>query len=363
MAVEFVDVSDIHLRDIRFEVTRADGRVANFSSLVTEFNWTDHVNVAGAEANITAIGEVAEVLAVGGEGSSARVTAPLVDLTSGLLVRRELWRGTFEEIVDARTEGKLERFITGYDFAKYLATNEEDFVFTNPTLSSLVTSVCTEWGLPIGTITPTTQTLGQIINRGRSMWDMIQEAVQRHADLTGEVFYIYAAGGKLNMKLQGDQSRYWVFETGVSLHNMRRTRSVRDMINQVKVYGVFEGEADKPPVAATRTNDTAVGLYGLRQRVEYIPSAEDEARTIEIAQKTLDRFTVPEEIVEVTGWLVPNLRAGEQVRFIDSEYGINRLYYVESIDASWATHRANTVATLKREAVDPEIILSEVEAV
>ncbi len=363
MAVEFVDVSDIHLRDIRFEVTRGDGRLANFSEMVSEFNWTDHVNTAGAEVGITATGSVANILAIGGEGSSARITAPLIDLDTGLLTRRELWRGTFEEIVDNRSEGQVERYITGYDIAKFLAGTEEDFVFTNPTLSTLIATIAAEFNLPLGTNTATSQTLGQIINRGRSLWELIQEGVQRHADLTGEVFTVYANAGQLHTKMQGDQSRYWVFETGVSLMDLRRTRSVRDMVNQIKVYGVFEGEADKPPITAVKSNETAKSLYGLKQHVEYISSAEDEARTLEIAQKTLDRFSTPEEIVEITGWLVPSLRAGEQVRFIDTEYGINRLYFVESIDTAWATHRANTTATLKREAVDPEIILSEVTSV
>lgn len=363
MAVEFVDVSDIHLRDIRFEVTRADGRVANYSEMVSEFNWSDHVNTAGAEVSISCAGKVADILAIGGEGSSGRITAPLINLDTGLLVRRELWQGTFEEIVDNRAEGQIERYITGYDIAKFLATNEEDFVFTNPTLSSLVASICADFSVPLGTNTATTQTLGQIISRGRSLWELLQDAVQRHADLTGEVFRIYATGGRLNTRLQGDQSRYWVFESGESLMDMRRTRSVRDMINQIKVYGVFEGEADKPAVESVKSNETAKGLYGLRQRVEYIASAEDEARTLTMAQKTLDRFSVPEEIVEITGWLVPSLRAGEQVRFIDTEYGINRLYFVESIDTAWAPHRANTTATLRREAVDPDILLDEVTAV
>lgn len=241
MAVEFVDVSDIHLRDIRFEVTRADGRVANYSEMVTEFNWSDHVNTAGAEVSISAVGAVAEIIAIGGEGSSGRITAPLIDLDTGLLVRRELWQGTFEDIVDNRAEGYIERYITGYDIAKFLATNEEDFVFTNPTLSSLVKSITTEFSIPLGTNTVTTQTLGQIINRGRSLWELLQDAVQRHADLTGEVFRVYAADGKIHTRLQGDQSRYWVFEAGESLMDMRRTRSVRDMINQIKVYGGLRG--------------------------------------------------------------------------------------------------------------------------
>lgn len=360
MAVEYVDVSDIHLRDIRFEVTRADGRLFDFSDVVTDFNWNDHVNTAGAEAQIVASGVVSDILSIGAEGSSCRITAPLVDLDTGKLVRRELWQGTFEDVTDNRTTGQIERTITGFDIAKYLSNNEEDYVFKNSTLSSIVKRVAGDFSIPTGTITATSKTLGQVIARGTSLWDLLQEAVQRHADQTGEVFYIYAANGQLNLRKQGDQSRYWVFEAGESLQEVRRTRSTRDVINQVKVYGVFEGEDDKPKVESTKKDTKSQGLYGLRQKIEYLGSAEDESRVIEIAQKTLDRFAAPDETLDITGWLVPNLRAGEQIRFIDEDMGLNRLYYIESIDTSWSTTSAQTVATARREAVDPDLILEEV---
>lgn len=360
MAVEFVDVSDIHLRDIQFHVTRTDGRVFDFSEAVTEFNWADHVNTAGAEANIQCVGEVSEILKIGGEGSSCVITAPLVDLTSGQLVRRELWQGTFEDLVDVRSEGQIERIITGYDICKYFANNEEDLVFVNKTLSQIVREICTQFGVPIGTIAVTTELLGNVIARGFTLWDTIQEAVQRHADLTGEVFYVYAEEGFIHMRLQGDQTTYWVFEAGESVQDVRRVRSVADVINQVKIFGVFEGDTEKPAVEAIKLNANSQGKYGLRQRVEYLGSAEDASKVIDIAQKVLDRFAAPDETVEITGWLVPNLRAGHRVRFRDDGFRLNRLYYVESIETTWAVHRAETVALLRRDPVDPELILEEV---
>jgi len=254
----------------------------------------------------------------------------------------------------------IERTITGFDIAQRFATSEEDYVFTNSSLSSILTRVLDDFQVPAGSITTTGKTLGQIVSRGRTLWDLLQEAVQRHKDQTGEVFRIYAEGGRVHMKLQGDQSRWWVYEYGESFENFRRTRSVREMINHVKIYGVFEGDTDKPSVEATRSNEESKSLYGLRQKVEYIGSAEDESRVVNLAEKTLDRYAAPDEQVEITGWLIPNLRAGEQIRFIDDELGLNRLYFVETLDASWTPDKADTIATVRREAVDPDLILEEV---
>jgi len=360
-ARNFVDVSDIHLRDIRFVVTRADGRLLNFSDAVTDFTWNDHVNTAGASVDLECSAVVSEILKIGGEGSSAMITAPLIDLDTGLLVRRELWRGTFEDVIDSRSEGLMTRHITAYDLAKYFASNEEDYVFKNSTLSTILKTVLREFSVPLGSITDTSEKLGQIVSRGRSLWELFQEAVQRHFDLTGEAFYIFADSGRVHMRLQGDQSRFWVFETGESLKEVRRTRSVAEVINVIKIYGVFEGETDKPKVEATKTNADSQSKYGKRQRIEYISAAEDESKVIKMAEKTLDAFAAPSEDLEITGWLVPSLRAGEQIRFIDSDMGINRIYFVESIESSWSTDRAETIARVKREPVDPDILLSEVE--
>jgi len=364
MAVEWVDVSDIHLRDIRFRVTRDDGRVFDFSDVVSSLQWSDHVNNAGAEVGINCVGSVADILKIGGEGSTCRITAPLVNLESGTLERRELWRGTFEEVIDHRSEGEIDRTIIGYDIARHLAVDEEDYVWLNLSLSTILHRVLSDFSIPKGEVTAIHQPkLGQIVSRGRTLWQALQEAQQRHFDLTGEAYRIYADGGSIHMKKQGDQSSWWVFEAGESVTQARRSRSLQEMVNQIKIYGVFEGETTKPKVESIKKNADSQALYGLRQRVEYLSSAEDEAKVGTLAQKNIDRNSTPEEVIEITGWLVPNLRAGERIRYVDAEWGLDRLYYVESIETMWSTEKAETTATVRREQVDPGQLLEEITSV
>ncbi len=359
MPVTQVDVSDIHLRDIRFSVTRLDGKLVHFEDLVATFRWVDHVNLAGVEVDLTLAGDVPTMLQVGGEGSSGHITAPLVELKSGQIKRQELWRGIFEDVVDMRSEGILERVITAYDILHNFAVSDEDFVFKGLSLSSILKKICRDFGVPTGSIVDSKRNLGQIISRGDTLWDTIQKAQQKHFDATGDVYRIFAEGGKVRMVLQGAQEFIWRFENEWSLSRTRRSRSLNTVINQVKVYGSFVSDTDKPSVKSTRKDTSSQAKYGLRQRIDYA-SEDDEQDIIDIAKATIKRFAAPEETLEITGWLVPNLRAGEQIRYKDEEMGIDRLYYVESIEINWSAEHADSVALCKRSQVDPGIILDEI---
>ncbi len=359
MPVTQVDVSDIHLRDIQFVTTRRDGRVVNFSDLVTNFSWTDHVNLAGVEVSMNLAGEVKDVLKTGAEGSTCRITAPLVDLDTGQIRRQELWRGIYEDTVDMRSEGLMERVITGYDILHNFAVNEEDVVFKGSTLSGVLKKICRDFQVPIGDIANTTKALGTLIGRGDTLWDFVQKAQQKHFNLTGEAYRIFAKNGRIQMVLQGDQEVIWRFEDRWSLQRARRSRSISGVINAVKIYGTFEGEADKPAVITTKGSPQSQGFYGLRQRIDYA-NTDDEQEVIDTARETIKQFAFAEDTFEITGWLVPNLRAGDQIRVRDQDYGINRLYFVESINSNWSAEMADSIANCKRTEVDPGILLDEI---
>lgn len=354
-----VDLTHIHLADIELAVTRQDRRVLDFSELVVAVRYTDHVNVAAAELSVTVRGPVAEVLKIGGEGTTAVVTAPIPDLATGSVVRQELWRGFFEEVVDDRWPGNIERTITAFDLGKLLM-HEEDFVFVNRTLSAIITEVAEGFGIPLGAVPTTTQQLGKIIHRGRRVWDTFQEAVQRHADLTGEVYRVRASRGRLELRLQGEGSRMWEVEFGDSLTNLRRTSSIRELKNRVKIYGVFEGEEEKPSVHATIDRADSQALYGVRQAVEYLPSADDAAKVQSAAERRLDRVSVPDQSIEVTSWLLPALRAGDPLWIKDPETKVDGKYIVESVTVDWSAESASSVALCRREPVDPGLLLDEV---
>lgn len=355
-----IDVSDLQLNGLSFVVTRADGATVDFSQLVTDFVWSDHVNVAGAEVSIEAEGDPSLVNQIGMEGSTSMVLGVFPDLVTGQMGRREMWRGFFEEVVDERRGAAQSRQITGYDIGKMLATDEEDYVLRGETLSQVVRRVCTDFSVPVLSLPETAQGLGNIICRGETLWQgVFQKAIQRHKDLTGEVWRIRFERGGLVLLPQGGLDHWWIFEVGRSLLTTRRTRSIADLENRVRVYGQVSEDLAKPLVEADIQNEQSQGIYGLRQRVEYLASADDRQKVFDLAEQRINKNSIPLETIEITGWAVPLLRAGDQVQVEDSEMGLTGTFFVESVECQWSMDSAFSSATLKRQAIDPGLFLDE----
>jgi hypothetical protein len=363
--IRTIDVSDIHLSDIRFFVVRADGRLLDFSDFAVSLNLVDHVNIAGMEADIELQGPPSELMKLGGEGTEVLIKAPLYSLADQQTIERELFRGTMEDVVEDRIPGDvMTRTLTCYDIAQRLATSHEDCVFVGKTLSQIVSSIVTDFSIPIhAPLAVTTRSLGNIIGRGTPLWDTIQQARQKHYDLTGELWRVRARAGRLELMMVGGQTRWWLFEEGVSLQSVRRQRSLSEVVNVIKVYGEYSGETDKPPMEATITDAASQSLYGRRQRVEYVGS-EDAAKVKEMATRRVARYKVPQDRVTVSGWMIPTLRAGEQIKVTDKVLGMDRrTYYVESMEARWSAEQGSAYAECLRDVPDPDLMLEETASV
>ena len=358
------DVTDIQLSDLRSYVLRADGSKLNFSELVTDLSLSDHVNTAAASLSLTLAGLADDVLGVGLEGTAVAVTAPVIDVSTGKLVRGELFRGAITTVDDEDLPGSdhLSRQMTLHDVLWYWKS-EGDWVFKNLTLTQVFEALCSAGEVPKGSVAVTTEKLGNIIGRGSSMWEVLQEAVQRHRDLTGDVYRVSAARGLVSLWKQGDQDHWWVFDRSRNLSEFRRSRTIEDVRNEYVVYGVYEGETTKPKVVARFSDDRSQELYGRITGTEYIGAVEDTERVKKTAQKLLDRYRNPDESFEVSGWIVPTLRAGQQVRVRNSGFGLDARLYVESLEATWSQSSASTYALCRRDPVDPGLVVEDIEAV
>lgn len=354
-----IELNDLHLGGISFQVTRADGKRVDFSQLVTAFSLGDSVNVAGTEVVITAEGPANLINAIGQEGSTAVVSAPLPDVATGRVVRREMWRGFFEDVSDDRSSRGVVRRITAYDPGKLLATHEEDYVFKGSTLSQVVTRIAKDFEIPVGSVPSTSRALGNIVSRGDNLWSTIQKAVQRHHDLTGETYRVKFEAGKIHLVRQGAQTHWWVFEVGRSLHGLRRSRTIADLENRVKIYGEVKDELSHPKVEAVIENTQSQRVYGLRQRVEYLSEADDRKKVRDLAQQRIDLRSIPDETIEVSGWAVPLLRGGEKIRVIDQELGVTGMFFVENVDCQWTSDGATSVALCRREPITPGLFMDQ----
>ena len=358
----YFNVSSLDLGDLQFQVTEANGTRVDFREFVQGFSVSDNVNTAGSQAQFVLAGPLDQIILIGDEGSSCRVEAQLAH-QEGLIFQDRtslslLWDGLWETITDERQEGSLTRYITGFDLAKTLADSEDDWVFQNKSLSDILRSMASSLELPLGEVSTTTTDLGQIIGRGSSVWSVLQEAVQRHAYLTGNVYRILAVDGKIEMRRQGADYYFWTFDVGGALRTARREKSTSQILNVIRVYSRAEGEG-RASLVDEVYDLSSQRLYGLRQRVLYLGKDATVEEVRRRAQYMLDESRAPSEKFTITGLVVPGLRAGDRVRVIDEEWKIDRLYFVESVESSWAVNDVSCSITLQKEPVEPGINISD----
>lgn len=358
----YFNVSSLDLGALQFHVTEANGNKVDFKDFVQGFSVIDNVNTAGMQAQFVLSGPLGQIIQIGDEGSSCRVEAQLAH-QRGLIFQDTarlslLWDGIWENITDERMEGALTRYITGFDIAKMLADTEDDWVFQGRSLSEIILEIGSELELPLGDIPPTTTKLGQIIGRGSSVWAILQEAVQRHAHITGNVYRILADAGRITMRVQGGDRHFWTFDVGGALRMARREKSTANVINLVRIYGRAEGE-DRATLVDEVYDASSARLYGLKQRVAYMGRDAKVEEVRRRAQYNLDKFRSPSEKFTLTGLVVPGLRAGDRVRVIDEEWGIDKLYFAESVESVWDPNDVSASLTLQKEPIEPGIDLAD----
>ena len=359
----YFNVSALNLGDLRFNVTEASGTKVDFKDFVQGFSVSDNVNTAGMQAQFVLSGPLDQIVQIGDEGSSCRVEAHLLDNQRGLIFRPDLhisllWDGLWENITDERLEGSLTRYITGFDIAKMLTDTEDDWVFQGKSLSEIVLEIGAELELPLNNIPSTTTKLGQIIGRGSSVWTIFQEAIQRHSYITGNTYRVLAEDGKITMRRQGGDHSFWTFDVGGALRTARREKSTANVINLVRIYGRAEGE-NRATLVDEVYDASSARLYGLKQRVVYLGKDGSVEEVKRRAQYQLEQFRGPEERFTITGLIVPGLRAGDRVRVLDEEWGIDQLYFAESVESVWDPGDVSASLTLQKEPIEPGLDLAD----
>ena len=349
--------ASLRLGEMRFETLGADGSQALHTSLVQGWQWSDNVNTAGVECQTVVHGPISDVARIGDVGSTARVIGPMVDIETGAGATGVLWEGLWETLVDERHETHITRYYTGHDVGKGLASTAADYVANNKTLTEVVTEICNEFGLPIGVIPRTVTPLGQIVIRGRTAWDAIAEAVQRHHDLTGDTYRVRSDGSFISMHRQGADANFWTFRVGANVAAIRRERNLTELVNRIFVHGRVRGDNTAAPVIEVVEDLDSIRLYGPKTAREYMGSETSASEVVETARNRLAQRSKPVERLTITSFAMGGIRAGDRVRAIDEGWGFDRLYYVESIQVNVSASEATSLLTLHSDPIDPGLVV------
>lgn len=231
----------------------------------------------------------------------------------------ELFRGI---IFETSINQIGEMSITVYDELKYLTTNNENRLFKSTKASSIVSTLCGDFGIPVGTVTDTGYAIKKMITNG-TLWDTFQRALSYTKEKTGRNYYIYSSEGKLNLVERKSEVVRWVIESGSNLETASRRISIENLRNSIKL---ISGDIEKSPKINVYKDDTSIAKYGKMQEVENVD--EKETRLKEIADRKLKELNKPEDEITVTAAGITGIISGRGVYAYDTLTNLSGGYYV-----------------------------------
>lgn len=286
-----------------------DGKQYDLTQVVSTLTWGGDVREAARKLEME--------LAYGRDYFAPKYIPPL---GSVIILRNdmELFRGIVWE-VSRGTQGTAH--IVCFDHAIYLTNNVSTYKFTNMTPEAIITKICGDFGINIGSLAPTGVNLSKLILRDHTLYDMAIVALTEASKRNGKKYHLIMRQGKLNTEEKGKQVVRWLLTEGQNLMEASRSGSLENMRNRVVIVG------DKDQVLADLKNDSLIKQYGMLQ--EY--KRESNIKTGEaqvMAQNLLKELAKVSEALEITALGIDNVEAGKSVEVLETLTGITGQYYV-----------------------------------
>lgn len=195
--------------------------------------------------------------------------------------KTEIFRGViFNHGMD--TNGKAS--ITAYDHCVYLTKSSDTVNYKNKTASAILKELCAKYGIPTGNIANTGFVIKKHIVRGKTLYDIVQDALVETQKQTGKRYRIRAKAGKVELVEVTNVESAVVIENGRNLMSGNYSESIEDVRTKVKLTG---GDEKKPVKAEASAGN--VGTYGIMQHYEHLgdvkKSSELTARANALAKE------------------------------------------------------------------------------
>jgi len=230
----------------------------------------------------------------------------------------ELFRGVVWE-VSRGTQGTAQ--VTCFDHAIYLTHNVSTYKFVNMTPEAIISKICNDIGIAVGSLAPTGVNLAKLILRDHTLYDMALVALTEATKRNGKKYHLIMRQGKLNIEEKGQQMLRWLLTEGQNLMEASRSESLENMRNRVVIVG------DKDEVLADLQNADLIKQYGMLQ--EYKRESNIQAGEAQvIAQNLLKELAKVSQALEISALGIDDVEAGRSVEVLETLTGIRGQYYV-----------------------------------
>ncbi len=286
-----------------------DGNQYDLSQVVSTITWGGDVREAARRMELE--------IAYSRDHYAPKYIPPL---GSVIILRNEaeLFRGVVWE-VSRGTQGTAH--IVCFDHAIYLTNNVSTYKFMNMTPEAIITKICGDFGINIGSLAPTGVNLAKLILRDHTLYDMSTVALTEATKRNGKKYHLIMRQGKLNTEEKGKQLIRWLLTEGQNLMEASRSESLENLRNRVVIVG------DKDQVIADIKNDGLISQYGMLQEYKRESNIQPGEAQV-IAQNLLNELAKVSQALEITALGIDDVEAGKSVEIKETLTGITGQYYV-----------------------------------
>lgn len=223
---------------------------------------------------------------------------------------------------------------TAYDFMRQLTSSSGMHKFKNTTPEAIARKICSEAGVPIGSICSTGVNIKKMILEDTTFYDIILKAYKKARKVTGDKYYLEVRNRKFNVyKMDGIVENFILTDKG-NIYESNIQESMDDLVNRVKIYD------DKNNQIGEVKSGKSISTYGVFQKTY---TKEKGVNPTKAAKTQL--HTNPSQTITISAVGNINCISNRFVKLTDAATGLSGKYWIASDTHTWS----NGVHTMELE--------------
>lgn len=244
---------------------------------------------------------------------------------------KELFRGL---VMDERRNSKGRMLaIKAYDNCIRLCNSKDSFSYKEKRADQITSDCLSRCGIARGSLENTGHVIGELVKRGTTYWDVIEDALSQTYLNTGKRYYVSAEKGKVSLKRRVEQKSMPVLELNTNIESYEATRSIYNTRTRIKMT------TSKGETKGQYINTALEKKIGRFQEVE---SVDEDITSTEVNQR-IKTFKEEKGLVtrslKVTATGITSVISGGCVYVVASPAGLKRVMYVDEDTHTWENGR------------------------
>ena len=209
------------MNKLKLEIGR-DDTLYNYSRLITKVTFSGRKGAAPRTIDV----QIADV-----------VDTSYINSRKGLdcylyLDGKEIFRGLL--MTDGRSNKKI-LTLKAYDDCVRLCNNKDSFSYKNKTAQYIFKDCVKKLGLSVGGSVKTGHSISELVKKGTTYWDVIEDALSQTYKATGVRYYVYAKKGKIYLKKRQAKKTMPILSQETNIISYDFSRSIYDTRTRLKL--------------------------------------------------------------------------------------------------------------------------------